>query len=165
MKPILTVILILTLFSVKSQSSNTSYLAQPDLKRFTGEWQYVSNDTTFTLNLKLVKTYVKGAGGFYIDLIQGDYAIMKNGQIIQSSVKGEGINSGAYVDKDVSKDKIHFLFSDLSRKSKNGDVVFELFNSNADKANWKLNNTEGVRIGYYDSSFSVPVKAVFKKIK
>ncbi|WP_454803823.1 DUF6705 family protein [Mucilaginibacter phyllosphaerae] len=158
MKPIITILILFILFSAKAQTINTTYIAQPDLKKFAGEWQYTSNDTVFTLNLKLIKKYITIGDGIYVDLIYGDYAIKKGGHVLLLSSSNRGISSGTYVDKNVSKDKIHFLFYDLGRKRKSGDVVFELLD--ADTANWKLTNTEGVRIGYYDYSFSVPVKAV-----
>ncbi len=79
MKTFPTIIMLLLIsFSLKAQQqTNITYLIQPDLKRFAGEWQYASNDTVFALNLKLVKTYVKVSGGVYIDLIYGDYTIKK----------------------------------------------------------------------------------------
>ncbi len=72
------IVVIISIFSATAQQVKKEiYLTQPDLERFTGGWQYVSHDTTFLINLKLVKTYVKGEGAFYIDLIQGDYTIKK----------------------------------------------------------------------------------------
>ncbi len=162
---ILILISLLISYSLKAQQqTNVTYLTQPDLERFTGGWQYVSHDTTFLINLKLVKTFVNNEP-LYIDAIQGDYIIKKGGEILHSSVGCKTIKSGGYVDKSISKDKINFLFYDLGKKSKSGDVVFELLNSSANTASWKLTNTEGVRIGYYDYSFSVPEKAVFTRIR
>jgi hypothetical protein len=40
-----------------------------------------------------------------------------------------------------------------------------VLNGKDDEASWILTNSEGVHIGKYDYSFSVPVKAVFKRVK
>jgi hypothetical protein len=102
MKIILTLILIITLFGAKAQTTNEPYFPQPELKRFTGKWQYRSGDTTFTVNLTLEKRHIKGSGdGIYMDLIEGDYIIAKGGQVLQSSSNFKGIKAGGYVDKDI----------------------------------------------------------------
>jgi hypothetical protein len=160
------IILAITVFSAKAQqTTKETYLTQPDLKRFTGEWQYVSHDTTFLINLKLVKTFIKGEGAFYIDLIQGDYTIKKGGQILQSSTQCSTIKSGGYLDKNISKDKLEFIFYDLGRNKKSCTVIFELVNGSPNTANWKLTNRENPVFGEKrDYTFSVPQNAVFKKI-
>ncbi|MGY4535961.1 hypothetical protein ACVW0P_000355 [Mucilaginibacter sp. UYNi724] len=169
MKKVLILIfsLVYTLACKAQQTSKDIYLTQPDLKRFTGEWQYLSHDTTFLISLKLVKTFVKNGDGFYIDLIQGDYTLKIGGQVLQSSVGCSTIKSGGYVDKDKSKDRVKFIFYDLGRKLKSGDVVLELSKGIGNTANWSLTNRETVIIGPEkpDYTFSVPTKATFKKIE
>lgn len=165
-KPILTIIFIITLFSAKAQqTANTPYYTDPELKKFAGEWQTVFNDTTFSINLKFVKTYVKAPGNFYVDNIQGEYTMTIGSKLLLSSVDRKAIRAGSYADRNINKDQIHFLFYDLGKKSKSGRVIFELLNGKDDVASWTLTNPEGVHIGHYDYSFSVPVKAVFKRVK
>lgn len=168
MKHILTIILIITFLGAKAQqTTNTPYYTDPDLKRFSGEWQCITNDTTFLINLKFVKKYVKAPGDFYIDAIEGDYTVKKDGQVLQASINNKGINAGTYVDRHTSKDKIKFFFYDLGRNSKTGLVVFELLNNGTNKARWVLKNVETVIIGnrHYDLTFSVPRNMILTKVK
>ncbi|MEB0261605.1 MULTISPECIES: DUF6705 family protein [unclassified Mucilaginibacter] len=88
------------------QTSKEIYLTQPDLQWFTGEWKYLSHYIIFSINFKLVKTYVKNGDGFYIDLIKGDYTLKIGGQVLQSSIGCSIIKSGGYIDKDKSKDRV-----------------------------------------------------------
>ncbi|MFD0794996.1 DUF6705 family protein [Mucilaginibacter litoreus] len=165
MKYLFTLILITTLSCVKGQTSNIPYLAQQELKKFTGKWQYTSNDTIFTINLILEKKYNKGSGnGFYIDVIVGDYILKKGEQILQSSSAIKPIRAGGFVDKKLNNNKIDFLITDLGKKSKRGTVTFEIQSGQENIAKWQLSNNEGIHIGTYDYSFSLPLQAMFKKV-
>lgn len=158
-----TITLTLVLLCAKAQT--TTYISQPGLIKFAGNWSGTINDTTFQINLKLVKKYVKQSN-FYIDVIEGDYIVKKDGKVIQSSMEKQlGLRNGSYVDKKLSENKIKFSFNDLE-KSKRGSVGFELINGALNQAKWTLNNTERVLlVGKYDSSFSVPRKLVLTKMQ
>jgi hypothetical protein len=107
----------------------------------------------------------RGQTDFYVDLIQGDYILKKNGKIeLSSTGKDATITSGGFLDKKMSLTTIRFIFTDLGKKSNRGIVKFELL-GDPDKAKWILTNTEHIGVGneHYDPTFSVPRHMIFKR--
>ena len=167
MKKILSIILLVgASLNLKAQRDlvKGEHLAQPELKKFAGEWVYSNDTVTFTVYLRFEKYYFKELD-VYLDQLQGDYTLTRNGKTIQTSVgKSHALMGGSFVDKKLSANKIRFLFADLG-KSKEGDVTLELLDDNPNKAKWILTNTQGTAIGYYDFKFSIPTNMILKKVK
>jgi hypothetical protein len=170
MKNLLTILLVTIIFShVKAQRLLTSghHLNQPDLHKFEGQWKYADDSVQLILQLHNEKVHVKrGTDDFYIDLIQGDYTLVKRGKIIHSpNGRDTTITSGSF-ENDKSHRTIHFIFQDEGKQSKRCNVIFELSASNLIRANWVLTNTEHIVVGneHYDPTFSVPIKMELRKI-
>src|SRR5687768_7930501 len=156
----LVLIILFNLGSVYSQESTKAiYYPKPDLKKFEGTWEYEHQGEKFIINLKMEKLTKEE---FTMDFLQGYYTHIKDGIVLANAVDQtkKTIAVGTFAD---STNKIKFLFKDLV-KDKLGEATMELEGNNRDVALWKLTNTEGIRVGKYDYSFSVPLKAVLKRI-
>jgi len=171
MKNLLTILLIIVALSnAKAQRMLTSghHLSQPELHKFEGKWTYADDSVRLTIELRNDKVHVKrGTDDFYIDLIQGDYTLVKNGKIIHSSSgKDTTITSGSFDSDDKSRRTVHFIFTDVGRQSKRCHVTFELVSGSPTKAHWTLTNTEHIVVGneHYDPTFSVPTKMILTRI-
>jgi cell division protein YceG involved in septum cleavage len=159
----------LALLNAKGQTASTLsgklYITDPDLKKFAGQWSYTSHDTVFTIDLKYEQKHIKNkSNDTYIDVIQGDYTLQKGGRVVLTSIgKSREIYTGSFFDKKANNNKITLLLYDIVKK-KSGDVTFELLD-NGKTASWKLQITEGVRLGKIDYTFSVPRKGLMKRVK
>jgi len=163
MKNLLTILLIAiaaTSANAQRMLSGGHHLNQPALNKFEGKWTYIDDSVRLTIQLRTDKVHVKrGNDDFYIDLVQGDYSLVKNGKTIHSSDgKDTTITGGSFESSDKSKRTIHFIFADKGKQSKRCNVVFELSASNPNKASWVLTNTEHIVVGneHFDPTFSVP---------
>lgn len=171
MKNLLTILLIAIGCSAvyaQRQFSGGHHLTQPALNKFEGKWTYSDDSVRLTLQLRTDKVHVKrGDDDFYIDLVQGDYTLLKNGKTIHSGDgKDTTITSGSFDNSDKSQHRIHFIFADKGRQAKQCNVMFELSASNPNKASWVLTNTEHVIVGneHFDPTFSVPANMILTKV-
>ncbi|MCO5946715.1 DUF6705 family protein [Mucilaginibacter flavidus] len=171
MKNLLTILLIIVALSnAKAQRmlSGGHHVSQSELHKFEGKWTYADDSTRLTIELRNDKVHVKrGTDDFYIDLIQGDYALVKSGKIIHSSSgKDTTITSGSFDSDDKNRRTIHFIFADEGRQSKRCNVIFELLAGGPNKAHWVLTNTEHIVVGneHYDPTFSVPTNMILTKV-
>jgi len=172
MRKLITIILFFTIplaLKAQEQISNVKYFTQPDLNKFEGKWVYTNGATKFILILRKEKVIVKGKkNNVSIELLQGDYSLLNNEQIVYSSVKGDhAITNGGFYDKNKSLNKIEFIFTDLGRNSKRCHVFLEFLNDNTKEVSWVLTNTEHVLVGKqtFDPTFSVPVHMTLKKVE
>jgi hypothetical protein len=165
----LSFLFMLALLNVKGQTASTLsgklYITDPDLKKFAGQWSYSSHDTVFTIDLKYAQQYIAHPSDkYYIDVIEGDYTLKKGGRVILTSIGGaKKLEVGRFLDKEANNNKMRILFYDIVIK-KGGDVAFELLD-NGKTASWKLQMPEGVYFGEIDYTFSVPRKALMKRVK
>jgi len=150
----------------KQSDQDTTYYQSADLHKFDGTWEYTDSSITFKIILKTEKTLLKGSTN-YLDLVTGYHIYVKNQKVIQSSIgKAKTIKNGFYLDKDVSKNKIRFLFTDLGRETPIHGTL-ELLPTGELK--WSVKNLEGVRlnvpgINEKDHNIYIPTDLILKKV-
>jgi hypothetical protein len=169
MKALIIALAILTSYlpsDARHLNQDTTYYQSADLHKFDGTWEYTDSNITFKIILKTEKTLLKGSTN-YLDLITGYHIYIKNQKVIQSSIgKLKTIKNGFYLDKDVSKSKIKFLFTDLGRETPIHGIL-ELLPSG--EIRWTVKNLEGIRlnvpgINEHDHTIYVPTDLILKKV-
>ena len=77
-------LLIASINLIAQKNVKGEYFTQPDLNKFVGKWVYTDDTISLTVNLRNEKVHVnKGQTDFYVDMIQGDYILKKNGKTIR----------------------------------------------------------------------------------
>lgn len=155
-------IVISALNSLWAQNESTKRFDKSELNKFAGVWETKINGQQFRLHLNIEKVPTRNSS---LDLIQGYYTYgdnkisMVNGEIERTVVLGF-----FYQDESgFNKNKLVFFLED-NLKKKRGQGIMIINPSNPDKAIYNLRNTEGIRIGKFDASFSVPVHAVLTRV-
>jgi len=154
----------------KQLNRDTDYKSDPILHRFDGTWEYTGNNITFRVVLKTEKVY-NTIYNNYIDFVSGYHLYIKDQKNMQNSVgKKKTLTYGTYLNRDVSKNIIRLIFTDLGRP-RSADAIIELLPNG--KLQWTLKNRESVRISVKgapeqekeDRSFHVPADLILTKVK
>ncbi|MFD0794994.1 DUF6705 family protein [Mucilaginibacter litoreus] len=170
MRKYLTLFIILVIFCcfrALGQSSGNNYLAQPNLKKFEGKWQFSNDTITLTLQLYKEKVHInRGNNNFYIDLVQGKYSLIKKGKVISDLNSQDVTITSGSLENQNDPYTLHFIFTDVGKYSKRCNVTFKLSPNQLGKAEWLLTNTEHVIVGdeKFDLTFSVPTSMILKKV-
>ena len=146
--------------STVNELKKGAYYKLPELDKFEGTWVSKNNGEVFELVISNEKTFLERIG-IYRDYLQGNYYYSE----IDCCKRKEGftIQNGSLV---TSEDNIvsFFSFEDILR-NKRGRVTFELL-PDGKTAKWTLTNSrEGLIIGEYDRSFSVPMEIILTKVE
>lgn len=172
-----TIFLISILFSFSSyyaigqipQANSTIY--NSSLNKFVGTWVYINNNDTITIMLKKETILLPVSQNVHEEVIVGYHCYTKGGVIIESSLQHSnanfsekkstilasnraGIDDGSFLDgtlKDISKSKlvkIHMVINNI-----NNQLIIT------------IKNREGLKIGTYDWSFTLPSQFAVYKIQ
>ncbi|MGB4775121.1 MAG: DUF6705 family protein [Daejeonella sp.] len=148
------------------QLKEGSYHKIPELQRFEGAWIYTHQLDTFKIILDLRKVFLKGPN-VYIDQLYGNYIYIHKGRIVSNVDTIKTIQHGGVYKPEPNR--LTFEFIDRLKGIK-GSGVLELLHGKTDEAVWTLYNKEepffvpGRESGHLDYTFSVPVKAILKKV-
>lgn len=137
-----------------------AYYKFPELNKFEGKWIFENDSEKFIVIIKNKKTFLEGKGlEFFRDYLQGYYYRTNADINTQQKKKKITIYNGAISG---NSNIVRVLFWD-EIKEKGGTLTFELLAPN--KAKWTLKNKEGIRVGKFDPTFSVPTEVILTKIK
>lgn len=140
----------------KMQEGSYYKYAEEDVEKFRGTW--ATEDGEFKVFISEKKKYFKDFD-VYMQRLTGNYCKEVTNCNIDSQDFSLLSGSIEYEDGITAR----FLFKD-KKKNKLGTAKLELIEGN--KAKWTLtNNREGLIIGEYDRSFSVPSEAIMTKIE
>ncbi|MBK0384448.1 hypothetical protein I5M32_15895 [Pedobacter sp. SD-b] len=140
----------------------SGYKQLPELDKFEGEWLYSDSNYTFKLFLRKEKRHLNDK---YMDFIVGSYCYTSKNEPNScfDNDRDTTILSGSTIYDD-SKRILSFLVIDKIKK-KRGSGFLKLLPKSTNMAEWSLNNTEGIRVGKYDETFSIPTKLTLKKVR
>lgn len=138
----------------KMQKGNYYKYADEDVEKFSGTWS--SEDGKFQIFITDEKKFLDDFDT-YMQRLTGKYCY----EISDCNFENEiiSLKSGSINNKDGIK--VTFLFND-QKKNKLGAADLKLIGEN--KAKWTLKNREGIRVGGYERTFSVPTKAILLKV-
>ena len=172
-RSIIVLFMLITGFTLQAKqlTRDTAYKPDPMLNRFDGTWEYSDNNTIFRIVLKTEKVY-NTIYYNYIDFVSGYHLYIKNKKIIQNSIgKKKTLTYGSYLNMEVSKNILKFIFDDIGRP-RSADAIVELLPDG--RLKWKLKNRgEGFRFVVKgapepekeDRNFYVPKDLILTKIK
>lgn len=144
-------------------------IANPSLDKFIGTWVWSNGTESLTLVLKKENILLPFFENSRADVIIGFHMFKQGNAIVESSLSYVNTN---YSDKrftilagnTVGVDNPNKIGGTIENTAKNKLGQLKLvINSSLDQLSWTLNNSEGVRIGKFDYTFSYPLSLILQK--
>lgn len=183
------IIVLLSLFvsigslgQTKDSSNKEQYTKDPELAKYVGTWQWISDSTIFTIVLRQVKLHFSGTDQ-YKDVIIGWHSYVENGVLLESSL--DRMPSAPMMEmEDTLLDKVATISAttptkpsmltiyvkDLTRK-RDLSGRLEFIPGKTDKAIWETEHRSKIEFYFKDKPpaympwRTVPTGIVMRKIK
>jgi hypothetical protein len=145
-----------------------SYTTNGLLDKFVGTWMWTSGTDTMTVVLQKQKIHYPSPFDYDIDQIVGWHRYVKAGVLMESSLQyvGTPFSNGhsTLLGWTENKSRLRLTFDDLSKQKHSNELYFTMLNGSTTQANWSIRNSEGLKNGGYDHSFTVPTTMAFTKL-
>jgi hypothetical protein len=159
------------LISLKSFSQippEGSYTQNLELDKFVGTWIWTSGNDTMKIVLQKQKVHYKTPFNFDRDQLLGWHSYKKNGVLIESCLQFAGQLFGtsplSLYGSTTNPRQIRFTsFKDITKNKRSDRLFFTMLRNSTTQAQWKLEESHGMRYGTPNYGFTVPTNVIFTK--